>query len=62
MIRRDERTISGAAAAEHGQCEHASISSGRARVSQIGNAATQKKLCQLCFVFGASIKARTRSC
>ena len=37
MIGRDERAISGAAAAEHGQCEHASISSGRPRVSQIGN-------------------------
>ena len=29
MIGRDERAISSAAAAEHGQCEHASISSGR---------------------------------
>src|SRR5687768_13379341 len=42
MIRRDERAISSAAAAEHGQCEHASISSGRAQVSQIGNDATRK--------------------
>ena len=37
MIRRDERAIARAAAAEHGQSEHASISSGRRRVSQIGN-------------------------
>ena len=37
MIGGDERAISRAAAAEHGQCEHASISSGHRRVSQIGN-------------------------
>ena len=37
MIGRDERAISRAAAAEHRQCEHASISSGRSRVSQIRN-------------------------
>jgi hypothetical protein len=37
MIGRDERAISGAAAAEHGQSEHASISSGDVSLSQIGN-------------------------
>jgi hypothetical protein len=35
MIGRDERAVSCAAAAKHGQCEHVSISSGRAVVSQI---------------------------
>jgi hypothetical protein len=44
MIGRDERAIPRAAAAEHRQCEHASISSGRALVSQIGNDATKEKL------------------
>ena len=43
MIGRDQRAISRAAAAEHGQSEHASISSGRRRVSQIGNGNTQRK-------------------
>jgi hypothetical protein len=38
MIGRDERAISRAAAAEHGQTEHGSISSGRDAVSQTGNA------------------------
>jgi hypothetical protein len=37
MIRGDERTVSGAAAAEHGQGEHALISNGRGLVSQTGN-------------------------
>jgi hypothetical protein len=39
MIGRDERAIPCAAAAEHRQCEHRSISNGRGRVSQIGNGA-----------------------
>ena len=43
MIGRDERAISRAAAAEHRQSEHASISSGRRRVSQIGNGMHKKK-------------------
>jgi len=37
MIGGDERAISRAAAAEHGQGEHRSISSGRTAFSQIGN-------------------------
>jgi hypothetical protein len=37
MIGRDERAISRAAAAEHGQTEHDSITSGRNAVSQTGN-------------------------
>ena len=37
MIGGDERAISGTAAAEHGQGEHALISNGRGLVSQIGN-------------------------
>jgi len=37
MIGSDQRAIPRAAAAEHGQSEHRSISSGRRRVSQIGN-------------------------
>jgi hypothetical protein len=44
MIRRDQRAIPRAAAAEHGQCEHASISSGRRRVSQIGNGIELRKM------------------
>ena len=48
VIGRHERAISSAAAAEHGQCEHASISSGRALFSQIGNEATNKF--NVCFV------------
>jgi hypothetical protein len=45
MICRDQRAIPRAAAAEHGQCEHASISSGRRRVSQIGNGNPGKNAC-----------------
>ena len=44
MIGRDERAISGAAAAEHGQTEHSSISSGHRRVSQIGNGIGAEKM------------------
>ena len=44
MIGRDHGAVSRAAAAEHGQSEHASISSGRRRVSQIGNEITEHRL------------------
>ena len=43
VIRRDERAISSAAAAEHGQGEHRSISSGHRRVSQIRNGNAMNK-------------------
>ena len=42
MIGRDERAISRAAAAEHGQSEHRWISSGRSPISQIRNGAAKK--------------------
>src|SRR5205085_10448379 len=43
MIRRDQGAVPGAAAAEHGQGKHASIISGRRRVSQIGNGIGARK-------------------
>ena len=41
VIGRDERAISSAAAAEHGQGEHRSIISGRNPLSQTGNGRTR---------------------
>jgi hypothetical protein len=43
MISRDKGAISGAAAAEHRQTEHGSISSGTDALSQTGNADARQK-------------------